>query len=147
MILGLVMIGSAVYNGALAPRNDAFQDLSPTQIEKNLKQEYELITILPEPSLIESIAYHKSNLAAVGGRFSTKLEFEDIRKYYDKELISKGWKFLKETKATSNLNGKNYKIRTIYYLKGGYMVWIENPGMFDKMETFTFIVTWGFTPV
>lgn len=148
MILGLVMmIGSGVYNGALVPRDYPPHDLSPTQIEEELKQEYELITLLPEPSLIESVAYHKSNLAGVGGRFSTKLEFEDIRKYYDGELINKGWKYLKETKGTYKDNGKNYNIRNLYYLKGNYMVWIENPGMFDNMETFTLIVTWGVKPV
>lgn len=78
--------------------NMAVQEPAATQIERNLKQEYDLIPVFPEASLIRSTSSHKSTQAMVGGIFSTKLEFEDIRKYYDKELINKGWKFDKETK-------------------------------------------------
>jgi len=64
------------------------QEPAVTQIEKNLKQEYDSIPVLPDASLIESTASHKSDHASVGGYFSTKMEFEEVREYYDKQLIT-----------------------------------------------------------
>ena len=122
------------------------QEPAVTQIEKNLKQEYDLIPVLPDASLIKSTVSHKTDHAMVGGVFSTKLKFEDIRKYYDKELFNKGWRFCKETKKIFKYNGDNYESRSLYYLKGDYMVWIETPGINDKEDTFSFDVTWGLEP-
>ena len=126
--------------------NTAVQEPEATPIEKALKQEYDLIPVIPDASLIESEASHKSDIAWVEGTFSTKLEFEDVRKYYDKELTNKGWRFYKETKTTVPYKGHKYEAKVFYYLKGNYVVWLENPGMFDKEETFALSVTWGLEP-
>lgn len=125
----------------------ASQEPAVTEIQKNLKQEFDLITVPPETSLIDSEADHKSDHAMVGSTYRTKLEFEEIRKYYDKELVGEGWRFLKGTEKTVKYNGNNYELRSLYYVKGDYMVWIENPGMYDKTDTFAVDFTWGLKPL
>lgn len=116
-----------------------------TPIEKTLKQEYDSIPVLPEACLIKSEVSSKNyNLAWAEGTFSTKLSFEEVRKFYDKELTNKGWRFYKEKKVMTNYNGHNYESKQVYYLKGDYSVSLENPGWFDNEETFGFSVNWGF---
>lgn len=122
------------------------QEPAVSQIEKNLKQEYDLITVMPDASLIDSTATHKTDLAIVGGYFNTKITFEEVREYYDKQLINKGWNFLKENKKIIPYNGHKYEARVLYYRKGDYMARIENPGVNDKEDTFAFFVTWGMEP-
>lgn len=126
--------------------NYAAQKPAAIQIGNELMQEYDSIPVLPDASLIKSHDNRQPDHAMVGGIFSTKLEFEDIRKYYDKELTNKGWKFHKETKEVFNYKGNNYESRTLDYQKGDFMATILNPGKNDQKETFAFYVTWGLGP-
>lgn len=142
VILGLVMLGSGVYHGHLVPRNYAPQDLSPTQIQEELRAELDKIDPLPGATVVGTSDWHKLNLALVQNRYNSTLSMTQIYQYYNEQFVKNGWQFYKE--KSISIWGKDYVGREFIYKKGYYVAVLDytapNP---DPHQTFVVSASWG----
>jgi len=110
LLLILLVIGALLY-GKYSPRLMA--------TEKALQIEFDAIQPLPGAILVEHYGGHKLNLAAVGSKYMTSQNFNEIRQFYDKEFERNGWQFVQE-----NVYGG--KATTVRYQKGDYTLSLMN---------------------
>lgn len=95
-------------------------------VQQQLEKEF--ISITPPPGSTSSSFHksHKPRQALVGSNYLTNQGYEDIRKYYDKELKNKGWQFKDETGIRDW--GRDLGGKVTNYSKGEYTASIQYAG-------------------
>jgi len=100
-----------------------------------LGAEYNQITPLPQAQLWDYYSSHKTNSASASGKYSTALNYEAIRSYYDTELTKHGWQFVDERNITLGAIGRIYS-------KGDYMASLDYYGIGYPWK-YNLYVAWG----
>jgi len=95
-------------------------------ILSKLEKEFSYIQALPDAKTINLNKSHKPRQALVGSKYSTNLDYAEIRKYYDKELENQGWHFINE-KAVRDW-GRDFGGKIAHYRKGDYTASLQYAG-------------------
>ena len=95
-------------------------------VQQELEQEFNSIKPMPSTVACDYYASHKTQQSLVGGKYSTKLSYREIRTYYDAELSSHGWRFQKEEGLRDW--GRDFGGRSAHYCKGSYTASLEYAG-------------------
>jgi hypothetical protein len=85
----------------------------------------------------------KGSLVLVGKHYTFNGTYEDIRKYYDSELGSRGWRFVEERNLKNW--GQDYGERDAYYCKQGMSAALFYNGSLASQRGYLYQVnlSWG----
>jgi len=98
--------------------------------------------LLPDAKTINFNKSHKPRQALVGSKYSTNLNYAEIRKYYDKELENHGWHFINE-KAVRDW-GRDFGGKIAHYRKGNYTASLQYAGNPKEYGwAYSLDLTWG----
>jgi len=143
VILAFVMMGFQIYHGSLEPRNIAPQDLSPTQIEEELRVEFNKIAPLPGATVVGTSHGNKYEMAWVDSRYNSTLTMTEIYQWYNEQFVKNGWQFYKEKSVTDW--GKDYGDKQFIYKKGYYDAVLDYTAPDPNLhQTFVVYTCWGF---
>lgn len=112
------------------------------QIKNELETEFNLIEILPRSSLVSHDASSKPGIAIVGTSYSTDVNYQSIRAYYDVEMSKHGWEFHDEEQLGGGKG--NFGGLTVHYCKREYTATLYYAG--EKATSgwnYSLELTWG----
>lgn len=140
VLLTLGMIGLTVLVYGYLSKHDA---ANTAAIEAELKAQLQEIRSPEQSHFIAQRRTVKESHGAVSNEYRANLSFDELKQFYDAELLRHGWKFKKETEILwdqQNRGGKH-----LFYCKGEFTVDLEYAG---KMETefgwtYSLSLTWG----
>jgi hypothetical protein len=112
-----------------------------TQIE--VEREFQTIARLPLAVTVQHSATHKALQGVVSTSYKTEHSYQEIKAFYDKELPSLGWRFLREANVT--YGGEDYGGQELFYCKGDSTAHVQYAGRQEKQFgwTYSFALTWG----
>lgn len=133
-LLLVVSIGCDIPKSSSGPDN--------SKVEEALKNEFNLIPVMPNAIEKKRDFMKKSTLMGIGATYLTSHNFEEIHNYYDAQLREHGWLFYREEKVTDW--GKDYGGKSIRYKKGDFVATVQYAG--EKANygwTYAFDMDWG----
>lgn len=113
-------------------------------IQQMLEKEFKSIEHMPSASMTYYSASHKATIALASGKFLTEKTYEEVKKYYDDQLLRQGWTFYKE--EVERIWGKDTGGYLRYYKKDDLSILIQYPGEKSSGCTYSFGIRWGMNP-
>jgi len=139
LIALLAFAGLFVY----LPYDQAVNGPKAAEIQKDMEGEFKMIEPLPGATQLRYGSMHKTHQGDVGGDYKTDKSYEEIRKYYDRELNNHSWRFVKEEPV--KIWRRDYGGKEAFYCKGIYTATLQYSGQEEKDVgwTYSFGLSWG----
>jgi hypothetical protein len=123
--------------------NSGSKDLEMRQVQEDLEHEWRAIETPPSTVLTSYHISNKSHQVLVNSTYSAKLNYQEIRAYYDHKLSKQGWMYIREEQVTEW--GKRWGGFIAYYCKGKYSASIQYSGNSPNHQwTYALAFSWGF---
>jgi hypothetical protein len=104
-------------------------------IEAELRQEFRVIATPSGALLIGEESLHKPGSTFVGHTYSVSSDMQMIRRFYERELTSRGWIYHTERGSGSEV--------VIEYCKGSYAAKVDYFASTDGPTRYTLYLDWG----
>lgn len=112
-----------------------------SRVEAALKNEFDLIPIMPNAIEKNRDFIKKSTLMGIGASYITNQSYKEIIDYYDAQLKKHSWEFYREEKITDW--GKDYGGKSVEYKKGDFLATVQYAGeKADYGWTYGFDMSW-----
>ena len=111
--------------------------------QRDIEIEFQQISPLPLAVPFQHNSMRKANGGLVTANYKTERGYEEIKAYYQKELASRGWRFVRE--ETYKYDGQDLGGKQLFYCKGEHSADLQYAGRLEEEFgwTYSFALLWG----